>query len=51
MSEDIGIYVVRLRIEGKRRSGHFLAKTIEYICDLAEQQLDVKIEKEIVLRR
>ena len=51
MSEDIGIYVVRLHIKGKRPSAHFLAKSIEHLCDLAEQHLSLEIDKEIVLRK
>lgn len=51
MSEDDGEYKIEIQIKGKRKSGHFLCKTIEEMCDWAENCLDVKIDKQIVLRK
>lgn len=50
MSEEIGEYEVHLRIKGRRSSAHFLVKSIEDTCDLAEKYLDLKIEKKVALK-
>jgi len=51
MAEEVGEYAVMILIKGKRSNAHFLAKTIEYLCDLAEQYLNLEIKKKIELKK
>jgi len=50
-SVDEGSYRVQLQIKGNRANAHFLAKTIEEQCSLAEKYLDLKIKKKVILEK